>query len=115
MSNMETFFPDDVQMEEEIAPINIKADEVKENRHGGKKGHKGMKKAPPAAPERNNGPGWGCSTEKLVFMIFVCSQYCNVKDSCNDTICVDRNNYISNYIKLHRIRAVFSPNLVPFH
>ena len=46
-------------MEEEMAPITIKADEVTENRHGGKKGHKGRKKAPPAAPERNNGPERG--------------------------------------------------------
>ena len=59
LSIMETFFLDDDQMEEEIAPITIKADKVKENRHGGKKGHKGMKKAPSAAPERNNGPERG--------------------------------------------------------
>ena len=56
---METFFPDNDQKEEKIAPITIKADEVKENRHRRNKGHKGMKKAPSAAPERNNGPERG--------------------------------------------------------
>ena len=52
-SIMERFFPDDDQMEEVIAPMTPKADEVK------KKEHKGGKKAPAAAPERNRGPGQG--------------------------------------------------------
>ena len=51
-SIMERFFPDDDQMEEVIA-MTPKEDEVK------KKEHKGGKKAPAAAPERNRGPGWG--------------------------------------------------------
>ena len=34
--------------------MNTKAEKVKKN-----KAHKGGKKAPPAAPERNNGPGRG--------------------------------------------------------
>ena len=51
---MQRFFPDDDQMEEEIAPMTTKADKVKKN-----KGHKGGKRAPPAAPKRNNGPGRG--------------------------------------------------------
>ena len=58
-SIMETFFPDDDQMEDEMAHITIKADEVMENRHGGKKGHKGGKKAPPTASAKKNGPGRG--------------------------------------------------------
>ena len=53
VSIMERFFPDDDHMEEVIAPMTTKADEVK------KKEHKGGKKAPPAAPERNRGPGQG--------------------------------------------------------
>jgi hypothetical protein len=59
LSAMETLFPGDDQMEEEMAHITIKADEVKENRHGGKKGDKGGKKAPPVGPARNNGHGRG--------------------------------------------------------
>jgi hypothetical protein len=55
---METFFPEDDQLEDEMAHITIKADEVMENRHVGK-GHKGGKKAPPTAPARKNGPGRG--------------------------------------------------------
>ena len=54
LSIMQTFFPDDDQMEEEIATMTTKADEVKKNKE-----HKGEKKASPAAPERNRGPGRG--------------------------------------------------------
>ena len=59
ISIMEAFSPDDDQTEEEMAHITIMADEVKENRDGGKKGHKGGKKAPPTAPARNNCRGRG--------------------------------------------------------
>ena len=65
LSILETFFPDDfVQMEEEISPITIKEDKVNENRHGGKKGHKGRKKAQQAAPVRSNGSGRGQNVQR---------------------------------------------------
>ena len=57
-SIMATFFPDDEQMEDETAHITTMADEVMENRHREKKGHKG-KKAPPTAPAMKSGPGRG--------------------------------------------------------
>ena len=96
---MATFFPDDDQMEDEPAHITTKADEVMVNRHREKKGHKG-KKAPPTAPARKNGPGRGQFDRRKNYFLYLSAPTIVIEDSYNDTLCVARNNFTLNYIKL---------------